>query len=138
MFEIIITVGIILAVIAGILYFLNQWASKRMSGQQKMIESSRQTITIYVIDKKRDKIQNANFPKSVEEQMPKRMKLMKFPLVKAKIGPQIVTLICDKKVFNALPVKKNVKVDVSGGYIVGMKGLKSEKEMKEAKKEKKK
>ena len=138
MFEIIMTIVIIISVILGILYFLNQWASKKMGQQQKMIESSKQSITIYVIDKKKDKIANANFPKSVEAQIPKRMKFMKFPLVKAKIGPQIVTLMCDKKVFNALPVKKNAKVELSGGYIVGMKGMKSDKEIKLAKKEKKK
>ena len=57
--------------------------------------------------------------------------------VKAKIGPQIMTLICDKNVYNALPLKKNVKVELAGIYISNMQGLKSKEEMKALAKEKK-
>ena len=58
-------------------------------------------------------------PKSVMEQVPKRMFLMKVPLVKVKIGPQIITLFTDKNTLEALPVKKIVKLEISGGYILG-------------------
>ena len=44
------------------------------------------------------------------------------PLVKAKVGPQIVNLMCDKSVFEIIPVKKNVKVELAGIYIVSVKG----------------
>jgi len=32
--------------------------------------------------------------------------------------------MCDDKVFKQLPIKKNVKVDLAGMYIVGIKGAK--------------
>ncbi len=43
--------------------------------------------------------------------------------MKAKIGPQIMSLVCDEKIFDSVPVKKEVKAVVSGIYITGVKGL---------------
>ena len=128
--DIAIIVFIVIVVIGLAIYFLNRWTSKRLVQQNTLIESHKQTTSIYVIDKKKDRLQNANFPKAVKEQLPKWNKLMKMPLVKAKIGPQIMTLMCDKNVYEALPLKKTVKVDLAGIYIVHMKGMKSKEEMK--------
>ena len=128
-FEIILLISIIVLVVGVGIYFLNRWASKKAAMQQDMIQQHKQSATIYVIDKKKDKITNANFPKAIAEQIPRRAKLMKMPLVKAKIGPQIMTLICDEAVFKALPIKKTVTVDVAGAYIVGMKGQKTKMEL---------
>ena len=47
----------------------------------------------------------------------------KLPIVKAKVGPKISVLIADEKVFDQIPVKKEVKAEVSGLYIVGVKGI---------------
>jgi len=128
-FDILFIVFIVVVVVGVAIYFLNKWASSRMVQHNSMIESHKQSVSIYVIDKKKEKMQNANFPKAVMEQVPKWNRFMKMPLVKAKIGPQIMTLMCDKKVFDALPVKKNVKVEIAGIYIVSMKGMKSQDEM---------
>lgn len=133
---IILVVGIIAAVFAG-LYFLNRWAYKKMDTQQTLIDKSKQTATIFVIDKKKDKITNVNMPKVVIENMPKIYKYMKMRFVQAKIGPQIMTLMCDKRIFEAIPVKKNVKVELAGIYIVNVIGMKSAEELKQMKKEKK-
>ena len=62
-------------------------------------------------------------PKAVFDQLPKKAKAKKAFLVRAKVGPQIVTLMCDKPVFNVMPVKKNVKVELAGMYIVGIVGM---------------
>ena len=43
--------------------------------------------------------------------------------MKAKVGPQIMSLICDEKIFDSVPVKKEVKAVVSGIYITDVKGL---------------
>ena len=37
------------------------------------------------------------------------MRNSKMPIIKAKIGPQIMSLICDEKIFDSVPVKKEVK-----------------------------
>lgn len=64
---------------------------------------------------------------------------MKMNFVQVKVGPQILTLIADKRVFDAMPLKKTVKVEIAGLYIVNIVGMKSAEEMKaiaKAKKEK--
>ena len=129
-----ILIALIVGVIVLALYFLNKWAGRRMATQQEMVERHKQTATIYVIDKKKDRITNANLPKAMASQVPRMGRIMKMPLVKAKIGPQIVTLICDNAVFPALPLKKNVTVEIAGAYIVSMKGMKTKKQMAEHRK----
>lgn len=132
-----IIIAIVLILIVVALYFLNRWAGRRMATQQDMVERHKQTVTIYVIDKKKDKIQNANLPKAMAAQVPKMSRLMKVPLVKAKIGKDIMTLMCDNHVFPALPVKKNVTVEMAGIYIVSMKGQKTKAELAAQKKARK-
>lgn len=133
---VIIVVAIIGAIFAG-LYFLNKWAYNKMNTQQAMIDKMKNSMSIYVIDKKHDKISNVNMPKTVIEQMPKMYKKMKLYFVQAKIGPQIMTLMCDKKVYAAIPTKKNIKVEIAGIYIVNVAGMKSPQEIKQIQKEKK-
>ncbi len=123
--DIILIVTFVVAAILVGLYFLSNWANKKATEQQSLINSTKMTTSILVIDKKKDKLTNVNMPKAVVEQIPKYLKFKKMPLVKAKIGPQIMTLICDPKVFKEIPVKKQVKVDIAGIYIVGMKGSKN-------------
>ena len=132
--DVVILVAIIVIIIFVALYFLNKWAGKRMANQQEMVERHKQTATIYVIDKKKDKLSNANLPKAMASQVPRMGRLMKMPLVKAKIGPQIMTLVCDNAVYPALPVKKNVTVELAGAYIVSMKGMKTKQQLAEQRK----
>ena len=80
---------------------------KKQAESQHMIDQNRQFVSALIIDKKRIRLKEANMPQIVMEQVPKRMFLMKVPLVKVKIGPQIITLFTDKNTLEALPVKKN-------------------------------
>ncbi len=133
-----LVVGIVLVLVVGALYFLNRAAYKKMDEQQALIDSTKMSATIYVIDKKRDKITNINLPKAAQDQIPAYAKFMKMYFVKAKVGPQIVTLMCDKNVFNAVPLKKNIKAQISGMYLVDFVGLKTADQRKTQKKEKNK
>lgn len=135
--DIVLLVFLIVAILAFGFYFLNKWAYKRMNTQNEMIEQYKTTQTAYIIDKKRDKAANVNLPKAVQEKMPKASRLMKMNFVKVKIGPQILTLMADKNVYKALPLKKSVKIDVAGLYIVSMAGLKTPEQMRAIEKEKK-
>ena len=45
------------------------------------------------------------------------------PVVKAKIGPRVMTLLSDPKVFDQIPIKAEIKAEVSGIYIVGIKSV---------------
>ena len=137
--DILLLVVVIVAIVVFVLYMLNRWAYKKMDSQSSMIEKTKTTQQVYVIDKRRDKITNVNMPKMVIDQIPKWSKFMKMNFVQVKVGPQILTLIADKRVFDAMPLKKTVKVELAGLYIVNIVGMKSAEEMKaitKAKKEK--
>ncbi len=135
--DIFLLIFFILAGLGVALYFLNKWAYKKMGEQQTMIEKYKTTVSIYVIEKMKAKSDEVNLPKAVTSQLTVFYKYLKMPYVKAKIGPQIMTLMCDKKVFEALPVKKNVKVELAGIYIVSMQGMKTKAELKRIAKSKK-
>ena len=127
--DILVLIFIIVVALGVGLYFLNKWASTKVVEQQETMNRVKQMVTIFVIDKKKEKPANSTLPKEVKTKLPKIYQFMKMPLVKAKVGSQIITLISDQKVFDALPVKKNVKVELAGMYIAGMQGLKTKKEM---------
>lgn len=131
-----LTIIIVAVVVAGF-FFLNRWAYKKMDEQQAVINQQKMTQNAYIIDKKHDKITNVHMPKVVMDNLPRRAKLMKMYFAQVKIGPQILTLICDKNVYNALPLKKSVKIEIAGLYIVNVIGMKSAEEMKAKAKEKK-
>lgn len=117
---------IVLAVLVGIvvlLYFLGKKAQKREAQQQEQIDAMKQTVSMLIIDKKRMKIKESGLPQAVIDQTPKMMRWTKLPIVKAKVGPQVMSLVCDDKIFDNVPVKKEVKATVSGIYITGVKGI---------------
>ena len=117
-----IVIFVLVAIFVG-LYFLNKRGMKRMVQAQDFIDQNRMTVQIFVIDKRQEKPTEKNIPKAVYDQMPKTTKMRKTNLVRAKIGPQIVTLMCDNPVYEVLPVKKTVKVDIAGMYIVSIAGM---------------
>lgn len=132
--KIIITVLIILVVLLVVLYFVGKKMQKKQAEQEAQIEAAKQTVTMLIIDKKKLKLKDAGLPAAVLEQTPKYMRRAKFPIVKAKIGPQIMSLICDEKIFDTVPVKKEVKAVVSGIYVLSVKGLHGKIEVQPAKK----
>jgi hypothetical protein len=115
-----IILGVIVAAGAVGFYFLRKKFKKKMEDQQELVKHHKQTTTILVLEKKKDRLSNANIPKSVIDQIPKIYKLRKVPLVKAKIGPQVMDLICDEDVFDKLPDKKSVRVELAGIFIAGV------------------
>ena len=113
----------ILIIIVVVLYFLGKKAQKRQSEQQAQLDAMKQTVSMLIIDKKRMKMKESGLPQAVIEQAPKLMRGTKLPIVKAKVGPQVMSLVCDEKIFDSVPIKKEVKAVVSGIYITDVKGL---------------
>ena len=105
------------------LYFFGKKAQKKQEAQQSQLEATAQTISMLVIDKKRMPLKDAGLPQMVIDQTPKLLRRSKLPVVKAKVGPKVMTLICDEKIFDSVPVKKEVKAVVSGIYITSVRGL---------------
>ena len=130
----------VLVVVLIVMYFVGRKLQSRQLESQRMLEASSQIISLLVIDKKKMKLKEAPLPKIVYEQSPPLGKLMKVCVVKAKIGPRIMNLVCDDNVFKHLPDKAECKVKVSGIYITEIiKGaVLTEKELKKRQKEKEK
>ena len=127
----VILVILIAAVIA--LYFFGKKAQKKQDEQQAQIQA-KQTVSMLIIDKKRMPLKDSGLPQMVIDQTPKLMRRSKLPIVKAKVGPKISILIADEKVFDLIPVKKEIKAEVSGLYIVGVKGIRGSLETPQKKK----
>ena len=71
------------------------------------------------------KLKEAGLPDIVIENTPKYLRRSKVPVVKAKVGPKIMTLMC---------VKKEVKATISGIYITAVKGVRGPLDVPEKKK----
>ena len=95
---------IILAVTVGVfvaLYFLGKKLQKKQDEQQASLDAVAQQMTFFIIDKKKLKIKDAGLPKMVYDQTPKYLRpFTKLPILKVKIGPKVMSLVCDAKVFD--------------------------------------
>ena len=120
--KILLIIVVVLAIVLVVLYFLGKKAEKRQAEQQEKLDAAAQTVSMLIIDKKRMKLKEAGCPAVGIENTPKYLRRSKVPVVKAKIGQKIMTLMCDASVFPILPIKKEVKVVVSGIYITEVKG----------------
>ncbi len=137
---------IILLVILGIaiigfivLAILGKKLKDKQDASEAQIREAAQMVSMLVIDKKRMKLKEADFPKMVLEQTPKYLRGSKVPVVKGKVGPRVMSFMCDEKAFELLPVKREAKVLLSGIYIMEVKsargGLEKPKTKKELKEE---
>ena len=123
--------GTIIAIIVSVLvigslvalYFFSKKMQKKQAEQEEVMKASAQTLSMLIIDKKKMKMKDAGFPAAVLENTPKYFRGFKVPVVKAKVGPRVMTLLCDDKIFPIIPVKKEVKAVISGMYITDVKGL---------------
>lgn len=134
-----LTIGflIAIAIVFGLLVFLYIYGGKlqkKSEASQKQMQAGAQTMSLLVIDKKRVKLKEAGLPQIVIDQTPRYLRGSKVPVVKAKIGPKIMNLICDEKIFDLIPVKKEIKAVMNGIYIMEVKGLRSGLDAKPVKK----
>ena len=121
---IVLTVILVLVIAACIaLYIFGKKAEKKQAAQKDQMEAAAQVISMLIIDKKKMKLKEAGLPAAVVENTPKYLRRTKIPVVKAKIGPRIMTLMCENKVFEVMPVKKEIKAVVSGLYITEIKSV---------------
>ncbi len=132
---VLIIVVVLIAVLVALM-FLGNKLRKKQAEQQAQIDAAKQTMSMLIIDKKIMKLKDANLPKIVLDQTPKYLRGRKMPMVKAKIGPKIMTLIAEPKVYEQIPVKAEIKAEISGIYITGIKSVRGGKIVVEEKKKK--
>ncbi len=113
----------LLVIAAGVVAYriIKKKVQKKMDDQQHLVNQHKVPASILVLEKRKDKIANANIPKSVIEQIPAVYKIKKVPIVKAKIGAQVMDLLCDEDVFDKLPERKTVRVELAGIFIAAVK-----------------
>ena len=121
----IVTIIIMAAAIVAILVlnFMTKKIQKRHDAQQEQIDSYKQTMSLLIIDKKKMRMKDAGFPDYVIAQMPRLSRMFKYPVVKAKAGPKVITFLTDKTVYDQIPVKREIKADVSGLYITAVRSV---------------
>ena len=121
--KVLLVIAVILVIVLVALYYFGRKLEKRQAEGQAQLDAAAQTVSMLIIDKKKLRMKESGLPQMVIDQAPKLMRRSKLPIVKAKVGPKISVLIADEKVFDQIPVKKEVKAEVSGLYIVGVKGI---------------
>ena len=121
---------VILIVMIGVLvalYFIGKRLEKQQAEQNERIQANKQPVVIMAVDKKRLKLKESGLPEEVIAQTPWYARRSKVPIVKAKVGSRFMNLIADEKVFDLIPINKQVKAMVSGIYIVEVKGMRGQK-----------
>lgn len=113
----------VLAVVIVVLYFLGKKAQKKQAEQQEQIDANKQIVSMFIISKKMMKLKEAGLPQQIADSVPKLMRRSKLPIIRAKVGPQLINFVCDSAIFDKVPVKKEVKATVSGIYVTDVKGL---------------
>ena len=105
---VLLIIAIVLIVAVIVLYFLGKKAEKKKAEQDEQIAAAAQSVTMLIIDKKKLRLKDAGLPAAVVEQTPKLMRRTKMPIVKAKVGPKVMTFISDASIYERIPVKKEV------------------------------
>ena len=117
---------IIAALIAGY-FILKKRMQKKMEEQKVLVDQHKISTPILVLEKRMAKVKDANIPKNVMAQIPRIYKIRKVPIIKAKIGPQVMDLLCDEDLYDKIPVKKMVQAELAGIFIAGIKPIKGRK-----------
>ena len=128
-----VVIAITIAAMVG-LYFFGKKTQAKKEEQDAQMAAVAQTVSMLIIDKKKLKLKDSGLPQAVIDQTPWYGRFAKYPVVKAKVGPRVMTLIADESVFAEIPVKKEVKATVSGIYITAVRGLRGPLEKPEGKK----
>ena len=131
---ILLVILVVLVVALVVLYFVGKKAQRRQIAQKEQMDAVAQTVSMLIIDKKRLPVKKSGLPQMVIDQTPWYLRRSKMPIVKAKIGPKIMTLVADASIYDLLPVKREVKVVVSGIYITAIKSARGGIEKPEPKK----
>ncbi len=122
--QIVLIVLAVIAVILVILYFVGSKLQAKQVNTEKTMKQMSMVVSLLVLSKDKLHIKDSGLMKQVQDAIPAYMRWRKFPIVKARIikaniagGAQVMSFICDPKVYKVMPVKTEVKVTIAGIYI---------------------
>lgn len=121
--EIVMIILLVVLAVLVVLYFVGRRMQRKQADATVQMDAMKQTVSMLIIDKKRLKVKESGLPQAVIDQTPKYLRWTKLPIVKAKVGPRIMVLAADRNVWEVLPVKQEVKVEISGIYIMSIKSV---------------
>ena len=121
--KVMLVILVILIIALIVLYFVGKRLQKKQEASHAQMEAMKQSVSMLIIDKKMLPLKKSGLPQIVIDQTPWMMRRSKLPIVKAKVGPRIMTLVADNNIFDQIPVKKEVRATVSGIYIMDVKGI---------------
>ena len=130
--DIVIILAVVVVIAIAVMYHFGKKNYAKNLEAQSFINQYKTVTPILVIDKRFEKPTPHNLPKNIYEKLPKTAHIRKMPIVKAKVGPQILTLMCDKNIYDVLAVKKTVKVELAGIYISKIVGMNIEDKKKKS------
>ena len=104
--KVLLVIAVILVIVLVALYYFGRKLEKRQAEGQAQLDAAAQTVSMLIIDKKKLRMKESGLPQMVIDQTPWYLRRSKMPIVKAKIGPKIMTLVADGAVYDLLPVKK--------------------------------
>lgn len=120
---VLIVLGVIAAILV-ILYFVGTKLQTKQANADKAMQQMSMVVSLLVIDKQKLRVKDSGLMKQVQDAIPAYIRWRKFPIVKARVikaniagGAQVMSFICDPKVFKIMPVKTEVKVTIAGIYI---------------------
>ena len=111
--KVMLVILVILIIALIVLYFVGKRLQKKQEASQAQMEAMKQSVSMLIIDKKMLPLKKSGLPQIVIDQTPWMMRRSKLPIVKAKVGPRIMTLVADNNIFDQIPVKKEVEFDES-------------------------
>ena len=117
---ILIVLGLVIAALI-VLTIIGNKRQKKQEEQTAEMEKQAQTISLYVIDKKKVRMKDSGLPKVVYDNTPKLARLSKMPVLKVKAGNRVMSLICDPEVYKTILPKQEIKAKVSGVYVLSAK-----------------
>ena len=129
-------IGAVALAVFLFLYFMGKRLQKRQDENEELIRSVAQVVSVLVIDKKKLKITQAGLPDQAVAEIKWYQKIRKVPVVKVKIQNRIVNALADDRVYEALPVKCEAKVVMSGLYITEIRSIRGGKNIIQPEKKK--
>ena len=114
---------IVLIAIAVVYILYQKFVGRRSDETKELMEKTKQELTVYVIDKKFERPTPANTSAAVYERIKGLNKRRKIGIIRGKVGPKVYSFMCNKDVYNVIPVRKNVKVMAAGLYIISVVGI---------------
>jgi len=121
--EIFAIILLVVAAVLIVLYFVGRRMQRRQAETGAQMEAMKQVVSMLIIDKKRLRVSQSGLPQVVIDSTPRYLRWTKLPIVKAKVGPKIMVLAAEKAVWDVLPLKQEVKVEISGIYITSIKSV---------------